>query len=43
MPSSSSDGGALGEGKQFLALGAGAMEPIRVAERQAVKQSVTPH
>jgi hypothetical protein len=34
---------ALGEAKPFLALGAGPMEPIRVAERQAVKQSITPH
>lgn len=34
---------ALGEGKPFLALGAGAMEPIRVPERQTVKQSITPH
>lgn len=34
---------ALGEPKPFLALGAGAMEPIRVAERQSVRQSITPH
>ena len=34
---------ALGEAKPFLALGAGPMEPIRAAERQAVKQSITPH
>jgi hypothetical protein len=34
---------ALGEAKPFLALGAGPMEPIRVAERQAVRQSITPH
>jgi hypothetical protein len=27
----------------FLALGAGPMEPIRPAERQAVRQSITPH
>lgn len=33
----------LGEAKPFLALGAGAIEPIRVAERQAVRQSITPH
>lgn len=33
----------LGEGKPFLALGAGPLEPIRAAERQSVKQSVTPH
>ncbi len=31
------------DAKPPLALGAGPMEPIRVAERQAVKQSVTPH
>jgi hypothetical protein len=42
-PQPSADAAALGEGKPFLALGAGPMEPIRVAERQAVKQSVTPH
>lgn len=34
---------ALGDAKPFLALGAGPIEPIRVAERQAVKQSITPH
>jgi hypothetical protein len=33
----------LSEAKPFLALGAGPMEPIRVAERQAVRQSITPH
>jgi hypothetical protein len=37
------DASAAGEPKPFLALGAGPIEPIRVAERQAVKQSVTPH
>lgn len=37
------DASALGEGKPILALGAGAIEPIRVAERQGVKQSITPH
>lgn len=31
------------EGKQPLALGAGPMEPIRVSERQGVKQVITPH
>lgn len=41
--STASDGAALGDAKPFLALGAGPMEPIRAAERQAVKQSVTPH
>jgi hypothetical protein len=34
---------ALGEGTPFLALGAGPMEPVPVAQRQAVKQSITPH
>lgn len=34
---------ALGDAKPFLALGAGPMEPIRVPERQTVKQSITPH
>ena len=34
---------ALGEAQPFLALGAGPIEPIPVAQRQAVKQSVTPH
>jgi hypothetical protein len=33
----------LGEGKPFLALGAGPIESIRVAERQGVRQSITPH
>jgi hypothetical protein len=33
----------LGEVKPFLALGAGPIEPIRVQERQAVRQSITPH
>jgi hypothetical protein len=33
----------LGEAKPFLALGAGPIEPIRVAERQAVRSSITPH
>jgi hypothetical protein len=33
----------LGDAKPFLALGAGPMEPIPVAQRQAVKQTVTPH
>lgn len=38
------DGSAgLGEAKPFLALGAGPMEPIRAAERQAVRPSITPH
>ena len=34
---------ALGEAKPFLALGAGPIEPIRVSERQSVRQSITPH
>jgi hypothetical protein len=34
---------SLGEAKPFLALGAGPIEPIRAAERQAVRQSITPH
>jgi hypothetical protein len=34
---------ALGEAKPFLALGAGPIEPIPVAQRQAVRQSITPH
>ena len=33
----------LAEPKPFLALGAGPIEPIRMAERQAVRQSITPH
>jgi len=37
------DSAAIAEGKPFLALGAGPMEPIPVAQRQAVKQSITPH
>lgn len=31
------------ESAPFLALGAGPMEPIRAAERQSVRQSITPH
>jgi len=34
---------AAADAKPFLALGAGPAEPIRAAERQAVRQSVTPH
>jgi hypothetical protein len=34
---------AIGEAKPFLALGAGPVEPIPVAQRQAVRQSNTPH
>jgi hypothetical protein len=42
-PNPPADVAPLGEAKPFLALGAGPMEPVRVPERQAVKQSVTPH
>jgi hypothetical protein len=34
---------APADAKPFLALGAGPVEPIRAAERQAVRQSITPH
>jgi len=34
---------AASEGKPFLALGAGPAEPIRVAERQAARQVITPN
>jgi hypothetical protein len=37
------DHSVLGEAKPFLALGAGPVEPIPVAQRQAVRQSITPH
>ena len=40
---SDADSAAIAEGKPFLALGAGPMEPVPVAQRQAVKQSITPH
>lgn len=43
MESNDGSASALGEAKPFLALGAGPIEPIRVAERQAVRQSITPH
>jgi hypothetical protein len=39
----SNEGAGLPDAKPFLALGAGPIEPIRMAERQAVRQSVTPH
>ncbi|MEP6492176.1 MAG: hypothetical protein ABJF01_05835 [bacterium] len=42
-PSTMKGASAANEPKPFLALGAGPIEPIRVAERQAVRQSVTPH
>jgi hypothetical protein len=34
---------AIGDAKPFLALGAGPMEPIAIPQKQAVRQSVTPH
>ena len=34
---------AVADATPFLALGAGPAEPIRAAERQAMKQSITPH
>jgi hypothetical protein len=34
---------AGGDPNQMLALGAGPMEPVRVAERQGVRQVITPH
>jgi hypothetical protein len=37
------NGSVSSEPQAYLALGAGPMEPIRQAERQSVKQSVTPH
>lgn len=37
------DSAAIAGGTPFLALGAGPMEPVPVAQRQAVKQSITPH
>ena len=44
VPAVEADAGqALNEGKPFLALGAGPVEPIPVAQRQAVRQSITPH
>jgi hypothetical protein len=39
----SNESAGLPDAKPFLALGAGPIEPIRMAERQAVRQSVTPH
>ena len=35
--------GGIPDARQILALGAGPIEPIRVAERQAVRQTITPH
>lgn len=42
-PQQRENAAAMGQDKPFLALGAGPIEPIRVAERQAVRQSITPH
>jgi len=42
-PAASPQRAAVDEAKAPLALGAGPMEPIRVAERQGVKQVNTPH
>ena len=43
-PSSDADApSALGDAKPFLALGAGPMEPISIPQKQAVRQSITPH
>ena len=41
--SEKNDATSVAEPKPFLALGAGPAEPIRVAERQAVRQWITPH
>lgn len=40
---SASPASALGEGQPILALGAGAAEPVVLQNRQAVRQSITPH
>ena len=42
-PSEADAAPPLGEAKPFLALGAGPMEPIPIPQKQAVRQSVTPH
>ena len=42
-PSDADAAQALGEAKPFLALGAGPMEPIAIPQKQAVRQSITPH
>ena len=42
-PAANSQRAGIDEGKAPLALGAGPIEPIRVAERQGVKQANTPH
>jgi len=42
-PSDADAAQALGDAKPFLALGAGPMEPISIPQKQAVRQSITPH
>ena len=42
-PTADAKEAALGEAKPFLALGAGPVEAIPIAQRQSVKQSITPH
>jgi len=42
-PQASANGSVQSEPQPYLALGAGPMEPIRQPERQAIKQSITPH
>jgi uncharacterized small protein (DUF1192 family) len=42
QPGASDAGPGLGEAQPLRALGAGPMEPIRMPERQAVKQAITP-
>ena len=43
VPSEADVAPALGDAKPFLALGAGPMEPISIPQKQAVRQSITPH
>ena len=42
-PTADAKEAALGEAKPFIALGAGPVEAIPIAQRQGVKQSITPH
>jgi len=42
-PSDADDAHAIGDATPFLALGAGPMEPISISQKQAVRQSITPH
>jgi hypothetical protein len=42
-PAEQAEASAIGEAKPFLALGAGPVEPISMAQRQSVRQSITPH